>query len=110
MEVKLSHSLEDVASSLSVGCRIGEGNEEVIYVDDKLSFCDHVLEGVIHELLKCGRGVAKAEEHDCWFKESFVSDKSCLPLVTIFDADVVVSPTNIEFSEVASVFQLVHKV
>ena len=37
-------------------------------------------------------------------------DESRLPLVTIFDADVVVPPMNIELSEVASVFQLVHKV
>ena len=37
-------------------------------------------------------------------------DKGSLPLVTVFDADIIVPPTNIEFGEVVSVFQLVHKV
>ena len=39
-----------------------------------------------------------------------MGDEGCLPLVAVFDTDIVVSPTNIELSEVASVFQLVHKV
>ena len=39
-----------------------------------------------------------------------MGDESCLPLVAVFDADIVVSPTNIEFGEVVSIFQLVHKV
>ena len=39
-----------------------------------------------------------------------MGDESCLPLVTILDADVVVSPTNIKLGEVASIFQLVHEV
>ena len=39
-----------------------------------------------------------------------MGDEGHLPLVTILDADIVVPPMNIELSEVASVFQLVHKV
>ena len=39
-----------------------------------------------------------------------MSDECCFPLVAVFDADVVVSPVNVEFGEVASVFQLVHEV
>ena len=37
-------------------------------------------------------------------------DKSCFPLVAIFDVDIVIPPANIKFGEVASIFQLVHKV
>ena len=88
-----------------MGLRVGGGNKEVIHVDDKLSFSDHVSEQVIHEPLECGRGVAKAKEHDCWFEESFVGDKGSLLLVTIFDADIIVSPMNVKLSEVASIFQ-----
>ena len=97
-------------SLFGVGCRIRGGNKEVIHVDDEPSFCDHVSERVIHESLECGRGVAKAKEHDSQFKESFVGDEGCLPLVAILDMDIVVSPTNVKLSEVASIFQLVHKV
>ena len=53
MKVKLSHLLEDMAGLLSVGFWVGGGNEEVIHINDKLSFSDHVSERVIHELLEC---------------------------------------------------------
>ena len=110
IEVKLGHTLEDMASLFGMGLGVGGGNEKVVHVDDKPSFSNHVSKRVIHELLECSRGVAKAKEHDGGFKESFVSNEGRLPLVTIFDADVVVPPVNIELSEVASVFQLVHEV
>ena len=81
-----------------------------MYIDDEPSFSNHVPEEVVHESLERCWGITKAKEHDCWFEESFVRDEGCLPLVTIFDADIVVPPSNVEFREVASVFQLVHKV
>ena len=110
VKVKLSHALEDMMGSFGVGLGVRGGNEQVVYVDNKPSFSDHVPEGVVHKSLEHCQRVTKAEEHDHWFEESFVGDESHLPLVTIFDADVVVSPTNIELSEVVSVFQLVHEV
>ena len=64
MEVKLGHSLKDMASPFSVGLLVWRGNKKVIHVDDEPSFCDHVSEGVIHELLECGGGIAKTKEHN----------------------------------------------
>ena len=110
MEIKFGHCLEDMASPFSVGLWIGRDDEKVVHVDDEPSFSNHILEGVIHESLERSRRVAKAEEHDSGFKKSFVCDEGCFPLVAVFDADIVVSPTNIELSEVASIFQLVHEV
>ena len=110
MKVELCHTLEDMAGSLSVGFRVRRGDEEVIHVDNQPSFSDHVLEQVIHELLECSRGIAKAEEHDCRFKESFVHDEGHFPLVTIFDADIIVPPSNVKFSKVMSVFEFIHEV
>ena len=110
MEVEFGHSLEDMVSMLCVCCGVRGGDEKVIHVDEEPSFCDHVLKGVVHESLECGRGVAKAEEHDGGFEESFVGNEGCFPLVAILDADVVISPMNIEFGEVMSIFQLIHKV
>ena len=55
-------------------------------------------------MLECGGGVAKAKEHNSRFKEPLVSDKGCLPLVTVFDTDIVVAPMNIKFSKVVSIF------
>ena len=110
MEIEFCHSLKDMTGLFFVGFGVGGGNEEVVHVDDKPSFSDHVAKGVVHELLEHGEGVAETKEHDGQFKESLVHDESHLPLVAILDADVVVSPSNVEFGEVVSVFQLVHEV
>ena len=39
-----------------------------------------------------------------------MGNKSCLPLVTIFDSHVVVSPVNIEFGENIGVSQFIYKI
>ena len=104
MKVELSHSLEDMAGLLGMGFWIGGGDEEVIYVDDQLSFSNHVSEGVIHKLLECDGGVAETKEHDSGFEESLVGNEGRLPLVAIFDVDIVVPPMNIELGEVTSIF------
>ena len=93
-----------------MGFWIGGGNKEVVHINDKLTFSNHVLEGVIHESLEHGRGVAETKEYNHGFEESFMGDGGRFPLVTILDMDIVVSPTNVELSKVASVFQLVHEV
>ena len=110
MKVKLSHSLEDLVGLFFMSFWIRGGNGEVIHVDDEPYFNDHVLEEVIHKVLECGREVVKAKEHDHGFKKSFVSDEDCFPLMAILDTDVIVSPMNIEFRKVMSIFQLVHEV
>ena len=103
MEIKLSHILENMAALFGMSFQVRGGDEEVIHVDDKPSFSNHISEGVVHELLKHGRGVAEAKEHDSGFKEPFVGDKDCLPLMTILDMDVVILPANFKSDEVASV-------
>ena len=42
--------------------------EEIIHVDDKPSFSNHIPEGIIHEMLKFGKEVVETEEHDSEFK------------------------------------------
>ena len=110
MEVEFSHALKNAMGLFSIGLGVWRGDEKVIHIDDKPSFSDHVSEQVIHELLEYGGGVAEAKEHDCQLKESFVSDEGSFPLVTVFDTNVIVTPSNIELGEMLSVFQLVHKV
>ena len=39
-----------------------------------------------------------------------MSDEGCLPLMTIFDVNIVVPPVNVKLGKVVSVFQLVHEV
>ena len=76
--------------SESVGFFVIKEDEEVVHVYHQPSFCDHVLEGVIHESLEGGRGIAQAKEHDHGFKETFMSDESSLPLISFLDANIVI--------------------
>ena len=85
--------------SLSVSGIIGWEDKEVIHVDDKPSFHNHISKWVVHEMLEGGRGVGETKEHDSRFKEAFVGNKDSFPLVSILDIDIVVSPLYIEFGE-----------
>ena len=85
-------------------------DEEVIHVNDEPSFGDHVSEQVIHESLEGGGGVAQAKEHYGGFEQSFVGDEGSFPLVSISDADVVVSPPDVEFGEDLGVLYLVDEI
>src|SRR5712671_3674913 len=78
---------------------IVRGNQHIVHVDDEPSFVNFVLEDGVHHHLKGGWGICQPEEHDRWFKQSFIGDKGCFPLVSPSNADVVVSPSNVEFSE-----------
>src|SRR5260370_27477131 len=44
-------------------------------------------------------GISQRKEHDRRFEEPFGSKERCLPLVAFLNADVVVSPSYIEFGE-----------
>ena len=63
------------------------------------SFSDHVMEGVVHEMLEGGQGVGHPKEHYEGFKESSVCCKCSFPLVSVFDMHVVVPPTDVELGE-----------
>ena len=74
-------------------------DSQVIHVDFQPFLSQHVSKDVVHEHLKCGRSVAKSEEHDSGSKQTHGGNKGCLPLVLLSDADVVVSPLNIKFGK-----------
>ena len=54
--------------SLDMDSLIRGEYEEIVHVDDEPSFSNHVLKGVIHEVLKCGRGVVEIKEHNSGFE------------------------------------------
>ena len=78
---------------------VGGEDEEVVHIDDKPPFSDHVTERVVHESLEGSRGVSKTEEHHCGFKQPLMGDEGCLPLVTIFDSYIVAPPSNVKLGE-----------
>ena len=74
-------------------------NEEVDHVNDKPSFYDHIAKGVIHEVLGSGGEIGETEEHHSGFKESLMGDEGSFPLMSIFDLDIIVSPSDVELGE-----------
>ena len=99
MEVQFRHALEDTSDVFAMSVFVRGEDKEVVHIDDEPSFCDHVSEGVIHELLKSRWGIGESEEHHSWFKEAFMCDEGGLPLVAIFDANIVVPPADIKLGE-----------
>src|SRR5882724_8417567 len=79
---------------------LGAKDEDVIHIDGHYSFIDEFLEDDIHHHRECGRTVREAEEHDQRFKKALVCPKGGLPLISFFDMNVVVSPANIQLSEI----------
>ena len=89
---------------------VGGVDEEIIHIDNEPSFGNHVAEGVVHEPLEGGRGIGKSEEHYGRFEESLVGNEGRLPLVTVFDAYVVVPPSDVELSKDLSIPQFVYEI
>ena len=77
VEIKLLHALKGSLGAFGVFDVIVGVDKEVVHVDDKPTFCNHVMERVGHALLARGGGVCHAKEHDrrCYnsFSLSFYS-------------------------------------
>ena len=78
---------------------VGGEDEQVIHVDEEPSLSDHISEGVIHEPLEGGRGVHHPEEHYHGLEEPPMGSKCSFPLVSIFDAYIVVTPSDVELGK-----------
>ena len=68
MQVQLGHALQNTFGSFFVEGSVGGVDKEIVHVDNEPSFSDHIVEGVVHEPLKGGRGVGEPEEHDSGFE------------------------------------------
>ena len=84
--------------------------KDVIHEADGAPLVDEVLEDVVHHGLECCWGVAEAKEHDEWFIQSAIRLEGCLVFVSLFDANIVETPLQVELSEVISSPQLVQNV
>ena len=85
-------------------------DKKVVHVNNKPFFCDHTVKGVVHELLKGGREIAKTKEHYSQFKESFMGDESSLPLMSVFDMDIVIPPSDVKFGENLCSLEFINKI
>src|SRR3982750_1205089 len=97
-------------SDLSMLRNILGEDQDVIQVYHNHTFRDHILEDLVHHGLEGGRTIGETKEHDKRFKETSVSAKGSLPLISFFDADIVETPMNVKLGEVARTTKLVDKV
>ena len=103
-----SESLEHTSGALMMeGDVIFGVDSHVIHVDLKPFFWKHIREDVVHESLEGGGGITEPKEHDSGFEESHGGDESGFPLIFFLDANVVISPTNVEFGEQSGFFHVV---
>ena len=80
---------------------------QVIHIDLEPSFGNHIGKNMIHERLKSRRGIAEPKKHYGGFKEAERGDERCFPLVFLPDANVVITPSNIKFSEQCRVLHII---
>ena len=64
---------------------------------------------MVHKGLECRRCIAKTKEHHRGFIKIKGSDEGYLPLIRFLDLNVVVSPLNIELSEINGVFHIINE-
>ncbi len=70
-------------------------DQNVVEVDDDKEV-RHVLEDVVHEVLKSSRGIGKSHGHDQEFERAIACLERGLPFMTSSDADIVVACTQIK--------------
>ena len=103
-----SKTCEDATGTLMVQFEVVFGvYPQIVHIDLEPSLGDHVGKDVVHERLKCRRGVAEAKEHYGGFIESERGDECCLPLVFLPDTDVVIAPSDIKLGEQCGVFHII---
>ena len=73
---------------------LGE-DEDVIEIHSHHSFCNEVMEDVIHHGLKHSWAIGEAKEHDQQFEKPSICLEYCLPLISFLDVHIVVASADI---------------
>jgi hypothetical protein len=71
-------------------------DKNVIHVDGDIAFVNEFAEKVIHHGLKGGWGIGESKEHHHWFEQTAICLECGLPLVTIADPNIVITPADIQ--------------
>ena len=74
-------------------------DEDVIQVDDYMSFIKEVTEDLIHETLEGGRHITESKGHSSRLVETLIGAEGGLPLVSFLDLDVIITPAHILLGE-----------
>ena len=62
---------------------------------------------MVHECLEHRRSIAETEKHDCGFVEAEGSNEGGFPLIFFSNANIVISPSDVEFGEEGGVLHVI---
>ena len=74
--------------------------QDVVHVNSYMTIIHEILQVVIHHCLEGGQAVGQAKEHDQGFEEASIRPEGGLPLVSLFDPYIVISPSYVQLCEV----------
>jgi hypothetical protein len=106
-ETMLLESSEDFLDLALMICHVFGVDEDVVEVDDDTDV-KHVAENVVHEVLECGWRIGEAERHDKVFEMTVAGAESGFPFIAFFDAEKVVTRSQIKFGEVFGSLESIH--
>jgi hypothetical protein len=64
------------------------------------------LKYLIYHSLEGGQTIGETKVHHKWLKQASVCVKYCLPLVTLSDPNIIVSPAHVELGGVACTLEV----
>ena len=85
-------------------------NGQVVHINDKPTCSDVISEVEVHECLESWWGATKSEKHHRQFKYSKRCDEGSLPLITLFDLNVIIPPPYVKLGEERELAKIVNKV
>ena len=94
----LSETLEHAANVIFVVLFIVAEDEDVVQIYDNEDI-GHVVEDVVHEMLKCGWGVGHTKGHDEVFERLVLCTKGSFPLVSQGYPNIVVAHLEVNLGE-----------
>ena len=65
-----------------------------------MTLVNEIFENVVHHHLEGSRAIGEAKEHDQGFEEASIHPEGGLPLVSLFDPYMVISPSYVQLCEV----------
>jgi len=74
--------------------RLGK-DQDIVQINYHDAFCHEILEDIVHHSLEGGQTVGYPKEHYQGFEQASIGLKSCLPLVSGLNADVIETPIDI---------------
>jgi hypothetical protein len=85
-------------------------DEYIVHVHNHPSFSDFFFKDGVHHGLKGGGRVGKTKEHHGWFEKTLVGDEGRLPLVSVFDLYIVISPSYVYLGKELGAFEFIEEI